>query len=735
MDVIAAFAAAIGQSGIGSAPAIIADGHIHRFGAKSSAWYILYPPEGAASNFASGAFGCWKSGIKQKWCSKSELEITETDRKVLRQRKRDELAKQQALQAATADKAKRIWGICEQVTTHPYLERKGVTLRAARHYKGALVVPLKDGNEIVSLQFIAEDGAKKYLFGGKKEGCYMTMGGSDVMPVIVICEGYATGRSIHMATNFPTVVAFDAGNLRAVAVKIRESFPDAEIIIAGDNDQWTVINGSLTNVGVIAARGAASVINGRAVWPVFTPEQLANKPKDFNDLHALEGLEAVRRRIMAEEPYIEDITPPTPVKAAPQSVDWMWQLLPGKALPSDPDFGDFPRPFDAKSKYNAYLMLKHHPYFAGWLIYNEFSDHINLVKCPPWEKEQDFTPRSIVGSDFFMFASIMERAGIMATKETATDAVIQVAHDNRINPAREYFDRLIWDGVPRLNTWLTYYMGADEEPPEYLALAGSKWLIGGVTRVYEPGAKFDYVLILEGGQGLGKSMALRALGTIQGETYFADEVGEVRNKDSLIALQGKLIVEMAELASFKRAESEEMKAFITRQVDEYRPPYGRTMIKRPRRFIIAGSTNPQADGQYLTDSTGNRRYWPVRCKAIDTEAFTQDVEQLWAEAVMRYKRGERSWVSHEEAAWFTAEQHKRYTEDAWLEKMEEMLDDVSELTFAAICDKMQLKYRELNNGTRKRIVEVLTELGWKAVRPIVGGKRVTVWKRGGTLDV
>ena len=158
-----------------------------------------------------------------------------------------------------------------------------------------------------------------------------------------------------------------------------------------------------------------------------------------------------------------------------------------------------------------------------------------------------------------------------------------MAKEQSINPPREYLSRLTWDGKPRLDTWLTYYLGADEQPPEYLALVGSKWLIGAVSRVFEPGCKFDSVLILEGSQGLGKSMALRSLATFGGQDFFLDSVGDIRSKDTLMTMQGKLIVEIAELASFKKSINEEIKAFIS-QVHEYRPPYGRTVLKRPAIF-------------------------------------------------------------------------------------------------------------------------------------------------------
>ena len=131
-----------------------------------------------------------------------------------------------------------------------------------------------------------------------------------------------------------------------------------------------------------------------------------------------------------------------------------------------------------------------------------------LLREPPWG-EKDFSPRRVRDDDFFMLCAHLEYCDIAASKDTAADAAVRVAKENAVNPPREFLSRLEWDRRPRLDTWLAYYLGADEQPAQYLAMVGSKWLIGAVSRVFEPGCKFDSVLILEGSQGLGKSMALR----------------------------------------------------------------------------------------------------------------------------------------------------------------------------------------------------------------------------------
>ena len=375
-----------------------------------------------------------------------------------------------------------------------------------------------------------------------------------------------------------------------------------------------------------------------------------------------------------------------------------------------------PFPFDGKSKTNAYLFLKHHERFAGLLCYNEFTDSVMLSRRPPWDEgDSDPAPRRIRDDDFFMLAAHLEYCDISVSKETAADAAVRVAKENAINPPKEYLSRLEWDRKPRLDSWLTYYLGADEQPPEYLALVGSKWLMGAVSRVFEPGCKFDSVLILEGNQGLGKSMALRALSTFGGQDFFLDSVGDLHSKDTLMTMQGKLIVEIAELASFRKSENEEFKAFITRQVDEYRPPYGRTVVRRPRFFVLAGSTNELDEG-YLTDDTGNRRYWPVKCKAIDAQAVERDAPQLWAEAVVRYRAGERTWLAPDEALYSTREQKSRFMEDAWQDRISEIVRGEWTLKIDDVLHKLELKPRDINNMVKKRVKNSLRQIGWHETR-------------------
>ena len=247
------------------------------------------------------------------------------------------------------------------------------------------------------------------------------------------------------------------------------------------------------------------------------------------------------------------------------------------------------------SIHNVLLLTEHDRSIKDCLIYNIFADDVFFVRCPPWENDKTFIPHPLRDDELLNYRAWVDTRGLKVSKNDAMDILVAIARRNTVNPPRDYFESLRWDGIPRLDEWLKTYLMATEQNSLYLQLVGSKWLIGAVKRIYEPGAKFDNVLIFEGDQYIGKSRALEMLATIAGERYFTDESVEFKgNKDSLLKLQGKLIFEMPELASFKKAETDEIKAFISRRIDEYRPLYARKVTPRPRMFVMAGSVNPIA---------------------------------------------------------------------------------------------------------------------------------------------
>lgn len=290
-------------------------------------WYVLY-----TDGVPAGAFGCWKRGITVNWCGKPDTDLTPVDRAHIAKRmaEAEEARKLEAERrhAAAAERAAIIWDAATPCDAHPYLTRKGVQshgLRVGRWTQydeetgeiwldvpDALLIPVMDGKRMAGLQAVFPEKQpqlgnrdKTFLAGTKKRGCFFRIGApanDDPEPTIYVCEGYATGASIHAATGAPVVISFDAGNLAPVSDRVRRSKPNANIVIAADNDRWTMQ--PVENPGLHYAKLAASSAGARIVLPEF--DDLDSKPTDFNDLHMMAGLDAVASQL-APPPAI--ITP------------------------------------------------------------------------------------------------------------------------------------------------------------------------------------------------------------------------------------------------------------------------------------------------------------------------------------------------------------------------------------------------------------------------------------------
>jgi hypothetical protein len=258
--------------------------------------------------------------------------------------------------------------------------------------------------------------------------------------------------------------------------------------------------------------------------------------------------------------------------------------------------------------------------------------------------------------------------GFEPAKETTIDAVTRIALDNVFNPVLDYFAGLRWDGKRRIDTWLTVYCGAEDNPLN--RAIGRKFWLALVRRVKQPGCKFDNIIVLEGKQGTFKSTLARA---IAGDENFSDaDILESDKREQQELCEGVMVYEIPELSGLRKGEVEKVKAFASRQVDKARPAYGRKVENRPRTCVFFGTTN---DNEYLQDQTGNRRFWPVAIVRVDIEAFRRDRDQLFAEAVMGEATGE-SLVLPEEL-WPDAEvrQESRVAADPWADKLGMLRED------------------------------------------------------------
>lgn len=281
-------------------PAI--DGKIHRFRSgedkEANSWYVLHQFGG----LTVGAFGCWKRGFTRKFCSKERGVMSKEEwNSASGAWKAAEAARaeeEKRNHAAVRQKCTALFANCPKVE-HAYLARKGIVphgtvkISDLENTKGWLALALQDTRGVIhSAQFIADDGAKRFFYQGRIVGAYCQIAKVDHGPLI-ICEGYATGSSLHMATGWSVFAAMNCGNLMPVARSIRELYPERTIIIAADNDQFREDNPGLTK-----ANEAAKAIKAQIASPEFGDEALANKPTDFNDLHQIDGLPEVRRQIM-----------------------------------------------------------------------------------------------------------------------------------------------------------------------------------------------------------------------------------------------------------------------------------------------------------------------------------------------------------------------------------------------------------------------------------------------------
>jgi len=471
------------------------------------------------------------------------------------------------------------------------------------------------------------------------------------------------------------------------------------------------------NPGISYAREAAEKIGAKVVYPDFSADE-KDHPTDFNDWFIKYGMESTRNELLGIKK--ENLTP-----VIANENQWKLDLIDGSQfLPGY-------KLFDPKSKKNIYSFMAYHERYKNLVVFNDFINKVTIMRQPPWDKDhKDKTPRSIIESDAPMWATDLENFGIKTNKDAVGDFIGHIAKLNTVNPPADYFNSLVWDRQPRLDTWLTYYLGAEKQSAEYLRLVGSKWLMAIVARALTPGIKFDNVLILEGAQGTKKTSAFEVLATFNGENFFLEFSGDFMKKDSLETMQGKIIVEMSELASVRKSEVEDTKAFISRRIDEYRPSYGRTTITRPRYFILGGSTN-KVGQEYLEDETGARRIWPVECgDLIDLEALRRDQSQLYAEAMVRYKSGERIWLEGDEVKLAKNEQSSRQAQDVWEEKISAFVKSMLSVdtTISEVGTGIGLGAKDLNNYNTGRIKKCLRNIGWEEYRPEANDGRVRKWR-------
>ncbi len=326
------------------------------------------------------------------------------------------------------------------------------------------------------------------------------------------------------------------------------------------------------------------------------------------------------------------------------------------------------------------------------------------------------------------------RFGFDPGKEYVRDAVLELCALGSLDPLIDHLHSLqTWDGVPRLDSWLVRYLGAEDSP--YLRAAGATWLLAAMARAFEPGTKFDHMLVLVGAQGRGKSSALNILaGEFFSDANFLDAQD---TREVLEATEGAWIVECAELAGMRRKDVETLKHEITRREDRGRPAYARTVVSVRRRFVLAGTTNSR---RFLHDETGNRRFWPVEVGEIDLSGLQADRDQLLAEALARYRSGDFQLFLTGEALEGAqqAQEARRTVEDGFLEMAEGLhpeglYEGTSAIRTDTVYLAMGIPHERRRGQLATDVRRAMEEAGWKPTQGSVrwqGKKqRLYLWAR------
>jgi len=327
-----------------------------------------------------------------------------------------------------------------------------------------------------------------------------------------------------------------------------------------------------------------------------------------------------------------------------------------------------------KTIQNVSILLEYDPNLRGRIYRDTFTERVMGLAPLPWPpRHAQDRPFQWSDSDDAGLRDYVERVLGFRSEAIIRDAFLLSAERNAFNPVARYLESLEWDGVPRLDTLYIDYFGAED--CEFIRTIARKAFVAAVARAMTEYVKFDYMTVISSKkQGIGKSTFLRRMG----RDWFTDSLKTFEGKEAEELIQGKWIVEIAELQAFNRADINRIKQFLSKVDDQYREAYGRNVKRQIRRCVFFGTTN---DHEYLHDPTGNRRFWPVEArperatKNVFRDLTDEEVDQIWAEAVMRWRLGESLYLSPE------------MEEEAERRRQEHMLRDPLEGAIEAFLEK------------------------------------------------
>ena len=399
--------------------------------------------------------------------------------------------------------------------------------------------------------------------------------------------------------------------------------------------------------------------------PTSTPASAMPSFKAMQDLatqdEAVLSVLAQERHVAAQDVFGDVVSAPAAQETSAEEINWMTKL----AVDQN---GNFEKTID-----NIILILTNDPMLAGKIATDDFSGLLAVSDRLPWDSKPFIETRRWNDEDDAGLHWYLEKVYRLKAKDATDDAIKIASGKQRINTVRSFLQGLKWDGVARLDTLFIDYLGAEDNP--YTRAVARKTLCAACARaVHESvnGVKFDYMPILIGGQGIGKSTLVRYIG----KQWFSDSLVTFEGKEAAEMLQGTWVNEIGELAAMTKYETDAVKQFLSKTTDIYRPSYGRVTKEYPRRCVFIGTSNHM---NVLKDVTGNRRFWP-----IDTEVGPKskdiwrdlpvEVDQIWAEAFFRFQWGESLYMNGDLESYANNVQRAHEEDDDWTGLIEDFLN-------------------------------------------------------------
>lgn len=357
-------------------------------------------------------------------------------------------------------------------------------------------------------------------------------------------------------------------------------------------------------------------------------------------------------------------------------------------------------------------VFENDPRKAGCVWYDEF---LQQIRCSDGDGVRQWADADDLEATLYMQRTI----GMTGVHKAIVEQAVRiVAFRDRRNCVRDWIDSLEWDGVPRIEFFFPENFGCEDN--EYTRAVSRNFWLSILARIYMPGCKVDNMIVLEGSQGSMKSTAMQVVG---GEWY-ATPLESVYSKDFYLGLAGKIIIEIAEMDSFSKAEVTKVKQVVSNQSDTYRVPYGKHTEDHPRQGIFCGTTNRD---DWNRDETGARRFWPIKCTGeVNIEWIRRHRGQLFAEARALMKEpGVTWWETPREMT--KIEQDARMVGDIWTQRVGDVLHGKYCVTAAEILNEMNVETARQDKRAQTRIAGIMQQIGWRKVRRNVEGGTTTVW--------